>query len=516
MRQLKSKITLASFVFAALAPIAMQAQFAEDALRFSEIGSQGTARFQGLGGAHTSIGGDPTSLTSNPAGLGFYTRDELSISLGNDYLHSNSNYLGQNVTDKNNSFNLKNFSLVISNDANDNGYSRSPWKTTMGISFNRQNTFNRVSSFRGRNENSAFIDHIVDRANYDSNGNLNPYTEDELNAGYYKNPSTGKESYDLLEGVYYNLYMFDPVEDQNGKLSYVATEAAGAVEQSGYFKSSGSHSQWTFGFAGNYEDKLYLGISIGVPKVTSSTSRILDETYTAAQVFRSSRYWETVDITGNGYNATIGAIYKVNPMFQLGANVSTPTFMKYQRSLYDGASVERLVNGGNFPTDLSTNPWDYEYKQTTPFRGSIGGTVFLPGQIGFITASADFVGYKGMNLKPLYGNRNEMDVYNDQIKDWYKNVVNPKIGAELRKNNFRVRAGFAYYVDPYKGKIINDLKEHSYNVSGGLGYRGSGFYVDLAVIHGQQKSPFVLYSNGNAGVTTFKNTTSMLTFGVNF
>ena len=43
-----------------------------------------------------------------------------------------------------------------------------------------------------------------------------------------------------------------------------------------------------------------------------------------------------------------------------------------------------------------------------------------------------------------------------------------------------VRAGFAYYGDPYKDK---ELKGRKMNVSGGLGYRNKGIFVDLTYVH---------------------------------
>ena len=49
--------------------------------RFSERQIIGTARYVGMGGAMTAIGGDPTAVLDNPAGLGLYRRNEIAISL---------------------------------------------------------------------------------------------------------------------------------------------------------------------------------------------------------------------------------------------------------------------------------------------------------------------------------------------------------------------------------------------------------------------------------------------------
>ena len=47
---------------------------AQDVQRLSERQIIGTACFVGMGGAMTAIGGDPSAVLDNPAGLGLYRR----------------------------------------------------------------------------------------------------------------------------------------------------------------------------------------------------------------------------------------------------------------------------------------------------------------------------------------------------------------------------------------------------------------------------------------------------------
>ena len=46
------------------------AQSAIDAYRFSQPDLRGTARFMGMGGAFGALGGDLSTLSQNPAGIG--------------------------------------------------------------------------------------------------------------------------------------------------------------------------------------------------------------------------------------------------------------------------------------------------------------------------------------------------------------------------------------------------------------------------------------------------------------
>ena len=60
-----------------LSPIAS----GQDVQRFSERQVMGTARYVGMGGAMTAIGGDPSAVLDNPAGLGLYRRSEIMLTI---------------------------------------------------------------------------------------------------------------------------------------------------------------------------------------------------------------------------------------------------------------------------------------------------------------------------------------------------------------------------------------------------------------------------------------------------
>lgn len=54
---------------------------AQDFTRLSERTIMGTARYVGMAGAMSAIGGDPSAVRDNPAGLGLYRRTEVLVSL---------------------------------------------------------------------------------------------------------------------------------------------------------------------------------------------------------------------------------------------------------------------------------------------------------------------------------------------------------------------------------------------------------------------------------------------------
>jgi len=64
------------------------AQNVDDALRYSQLFYTGTARFMSMGGAFTALGGDMSTLSQNPAGLGVFRSSEISLSP--QLLHNNT------------------------------------------------------------------------------------------------------------------------------------------------------------------------------------------------------------------------------------------------------------------------------------------------------------------------------------------------------------------------------------------------------------------------------------------
>jgi hypothetical protein len=110
-----------------------------DALRFSRLTFGGSARFQGLGGATTALGGDIGALSSNPAGLGMYNRSDMSITAGIGSASASSNYLGNEQKDKKSFFNFPSTGMVFGGPKDD---TINAWKGgTFGIGLTNLNSF---------------------------------------------------------------------------------------------------------------------------------------------------------------------------------------------------------------------------------------------------------------------------------------------------------------------------------------------------------------------------------------
>ena len=101
------------------------------------------------------------------------------------------------------------------------------------------------------------------------------------------------------------------------------------------------------------------------------------------------------------------------------------------------------------------------------------------------------------------------------MKLLYKGAFNFRIGGELKFNTLMTRLGFSYYGSPYDDK---QLKAHKMNVSGGLGYRNKGVFIDAAYVLGLNKDVNFPYRLGDKANTfaTVKDNNGSLIFTVGF
>ena len=100
-----------------------------------------------------------------------------------------------------------------------------------------------------------------------------------------------------------------------------------SVERSQTLTTFGSMNEMLLSFAGNYDEKLMVGATIGVPFVNYRLEGEYTETDVANRVdsFENLTYTEYLRTEGIGINLKLGVIYKINQMFRLGLAFHTPT-----------------------------------------------------------------------------------------------------------------------------------------------------------------------------------------------
>jgi hypothetical protein len=91
------------------------------------------------------------------------------------------------------------------------------------------------------------------------------------------------------------------------------------------------------------------------------------------------------------------------------------------------------------------------------------------------------------------------------------------VGGEIKFNVVMARLGFAYYSNPYKDV---EFKGSRMLLSGGLGYRNHGFFVDLSYVYNMTRQvdlPYRLEDRANTFANIRQNQGMIVgTIGVKF
>jgi hypothetical protein len=189
-------------------------------------------------------------------------------------------------------------------------------------------------------------------------------------------------------------------------------------------------------------------------------------------------------------------------------------FLKDTRTTSLTTEVENPVEKFSVTSQTFTNnqPGEAKYIQSTPFKAIISASyVFrevkdVTRQKGFISADIEYVHHRGSrfssdNEEVTPEEKTYYKALNKVVKKEYKGNFNFRVGGELKFKIIMARLGFAYYGNPYKDAAY---KASRMLLSGGLGYRNKGFFVDLSYVHAMYKDvsfPYRLEDRANTFAT---------------
>ncbi|MGB0523274.1 MAG: OmpP1/FadL family transporter [Flammeovirgaceae bacterium] len=484
-----------------LGTIQLQAQvFSENALFFAQSSFGGTARFQGLAGATTALGGDISNAANNPAGLGFIRKGQYTITPTLNLNNANATLFGEQTNDNRLNFNINHFGLTITNGKG------ATQRGTFAITYTKLNDFNSAFTYEATNSNNTIVDFLLNEADLSI-----PYDDlfNQVDFGIVD-----------IFGLAYNNFLINPDyrDTLPAECGGVCTDTYSSfrfepIRQSEEVVRRGSHHEWDFAYGGHINNRVYLGVSVGIQSIRFEEQKTYrEQTIQGAFEFDNLELIEELDITGTGVNLEIGSIIRITDRIRLGLTATTPTVIRvndlYQASLStnyraDSLAVffEKQINGEWFDFEIvyddiprnnfaETEVLEAEYNIVTPYRLK-GGLSFFLGKKGFISADAEYVGYRSTRLRALANNE---DVENEFIRNTYKNAWNIRIGGEARLADFRVRAGFAYYGHPYEN---NPDAEANLLLTGGLGYRNKKFFADIAFVGQAQNFQYNPYFIGD-------------------
>ena len=487
-----------------------------DVMKFSHLFNGGSARIKGIGGATTSLGGDVSSISINPAGVGFFNKKVFSISYKSITKNNSSIYIGESSFSDRSFDKIDNFSILLPVKSR-GSYLRDPVneckdcpKFNVGISYNVIKDFSNERYYRGYNDNNSIIDYFL----YDAQGiPLSQISNSEPISGigilqeaydhYLINPTSG------LPGSYFSFVGGFPLQEER-------------------ISNSGSMSKFSISAGLNFNDKFYMGLGSNVYFINYEQTRIFQENN--YEILNDNGEWEFegildylilrdfFKISGNGSSISFGMIFKPINELNIGFNYESKTKFLLKEEL---------------DSELETSYFDYyfqpedtvlasavsgtalnvaEYNFTSPSKFTVGTSYFIK-KNGFISVDVDFINYTTAFIQSA-----DFDSYRDnqEIKNIYKYLaVNYRFGLEGRYDNFYIRAGYNYLTDPnrIKGITDNSLAKKSL----GFGYLAKNLSIDLTYSILNSKSnitPYPIFSDQPFAEFSTKNKEISITLGV--
>ncbi|HEY6505455.1 MAG TPA: hypothetical protein VIZ28_15885 [Chitinophagaceae bacterium] len=467
--------------------VSLFAQIPEDVLKYSWQPVNGTARINAVGGAMGSLGGDISATFVNPAGIAFYKTADFVISPGFSFFNNKSNYRGTTSKDNTSFMNLGASGFVGGWKGGSN------WNNSLSFAVTRTANFNNKVYYTGQNDFSSFAEQ---------------YAAEIANSGadIGSNDDISKLSLGTQMAVWN--YLADTTTLPGHSTPDVISMAMwGALKEGGPFlvnqtnkiETRGGITEVAIAYATNKADKFYIGGSLGLPIVQYTKESTLveeDATGNNDNNFSIAELKETFKTNGVGLNVKLGAIFKPVEYIRLGLAVHTPTWYSFEDT-YSGSMSVNLENYRTTPGTTSITAEElygstptYKYELSTPWKFMLSGSYVLREiedvrkQKGFITADVEYVTYKSNKFRNAEDYEYNYDNINDVMKTYYKNAFNFRVGGELKFTTIMARLGFSYYGNPYADK---ELKANKMFISGGLGYRHAGMFIDLTYAHGLHK-----------------------------
>ncbi|HLN72712.1 MAG: OmpP1/FadL family transporter [Methylococcaceae bacterium] len=431
-----------------------------DALRYSNYHLSGTARSAAMGNAFGALGGDFSSLSINPAGVGVYRAGEFTITPSLGQSNVDGTYLGNTVSDSKYNISLDNIGYVAAFNLGENSESGLV-SINVGLGFNKLGSFTMSSLAEGFNSNHSLLTGFTENAN---KGTFSNYYEDLAER-------TDLLLYDNVKKEYFN-----DITDSNYGQAQRST-----IDRRGYI------NEYLLSVAANFNHRFYFGATLGIHDVYYKENADLYEWDEQNNIpyFNNFNFNTYLKTAGSGVNLKLGAILKPIDQLRLGFAFHTPTFYKLN-DLYDGSMRSSITYDDGATKEASATPNKqgvYDYEIETPMKAIFSGALVV-GKAGLVSVDYEFVDYSTAKLKNGSDGYNYFDE-NQTIKDAYKSVGNIHLGAELKLDpSFSLRGGYEYFPSVYKKSYLNENNPNldaSYSTfAGGFGYRQGGVFFDVA------------------------------------
>lgn len=512
---------------------------AQDIYKVEQVSTtelDGDARFVGMGGAMGALGANLSAMSTNPASSGLYRRSDMSFSAG----FVAQPYDGTQKVGSGNrtagSFdqagllyacNLGNASGVKFVNFGFNYRKGRNLKNYIGLNNVRLPKVMEGGVPMGMSQSWQFVDLASDLS-----GNL-------LDLGFDNDRERTTPSALLA----YDTYLIDAVDadglsvgDRDVKIDHYVPSYANRYN---YNRAQwGGVHDFDFNLSLNLNERVYLGVNLGVYNVNMHSAMSYDEElYQNGDVNNTGNYnmYTEESVTGSGVDGKFGLIVRPmeeNPL-RLGISVTTPTVFDLESRSYAEMTTpyESYDDKGNYydtsfaNVDLTNSyrirtPWKLDLSAATTF-----GTRFaVDAEYQLQCKRSAAVRYAPNNDYYWEDNSYSTDTYlAEEISNYMKNVHTFRLGAEARVNEmFSVRAGYNFVSSPFEKEaflnLFTDGSSYYYatntdyvnlgstnRVTLGAGLTKKFFYFDVAYMHQMQNADVYAFHYNLDKVTGVEN-----------
>lgn len=343
---------------------------AQDMDIVSQRDIQGTARYTAMAGAMTAVGGDPSAVQDNPAGLGVYRRSEVTFTMdmlmNRFHQHEYPAYVS-----KVNNFTVPQAAFVFS--FGSYGKERGLLYSNFMLSFHQLARFSRTYSAVSTQPVPSLAEVIANKTD--------GLSEDAVQAaGRWDDPEIG-----WLSCQGYDTYLIDPLRDNK----WGSVTRGGLVNNDIMVQESGYANAYSFSWGGNINNQLYIGATLNILSYYHNQTTRYREALSEDCGIRNDTY---VSQSAIGVNGVFGLLYRPLDWLRIGASFQTPGALSTTTTNYGTLSSTLYINDTlrtlYSPEQAMQNSARESYYRF-PLRAS-GGVAFQFLRYGLISLQYDY------------------------------------------------------------------------------------------------------------------------------
>jgi len=484
IKEMKRKILLIAATVLML-PAWLAGQNMDDALRYSRLFYQGTARFNGMSGAFTALGGDVSSIGLNPAAAGVFRSTEVSITPVVFFRDLNTDWNGYGSDDSYSGLTLGQAGVVSTfRTGSTNGLTN----LNLAYTFNRTNNYFRHAVIDGISDNGSMADFWA------------------LQATGFRTGELGGTAF-----MAYDTYLIDTLPNYLDEYASIFSYYGETYPEYGQqvkriIDNSGYSNEHTIALGASLGDKVYVGAGFGITNVsyTGHYSHLESDEAQKTYDLVNFVYTDHFKASGTGWNFKVGAIVRPFESLRIGVGFTTPSIYTIDEVFYNSLSVE-LEGDPADPADdanpvINNEDMTYRYRLTTPYHLN-AGIAYQIGNFGLISADYEFVDYANASLSKGVDGYN-FETENEDISAEMGAAGNLRLGAEVRMGPLYLRGGYSRHGSSFTEGVLNE-EASSNGYSAGLGYRQDNFYLDVAMVWLNSFESYMMYPDDSRAVPEY-------------